>query len=53
MSEWIRRCPECGRFDDYRMEDGSWICHSCGHVEFTESLPPLTNRDPGDETEAK
>jgi ribosomal protein L37AE/L43A len=31
-----RDCPECGRFEDYLMEDGSWICHKCGHVEFPE-----------------
>ncbi len=29
-----RRCADCGRFDDWLMEDKSWICHSCGHVEF-------------------
>jgi ribosomal protein S27AE len=35
-----RACPDCGRLDDHLMEDGSWICESCGHVEFPSQATP-------------
>lgn len=39
----LRKCPECGRLDDYLMTDGQWICHSCGHVEFPLTIELLAN----------